>query len=36
MGGNAPVMATIITLQTALSFVTLPITVTLVRWVATT
>ena len=36
MGGNAPVMATIITLQTAISFVTLPITVTLVQWVATT
>ncbi|MCB0057146.1 MAG: AEC family transporter [Caldilinea sp.] len=32
MGGNAPVMATIITLQTAISFVTLPITVTLVQW----
>ena len=32
MGGDAPVMATIITLQTALSFVTLPITVALVQW----
>lgn len=31
MGGNAPVMATIITLQTALSFVTLPATVMLVQ-----
>ncbi|MFO7631159.1 MAG: AEC family transporter [Caldilinea sp.] len=32
MGGDAPVMATIITLQTALSFVTLPLTVILVQW----
>lgn len=32
MGGNAPVMATIITLQTALSFVTLPATVMLVQF----
>lgn len=32
MGGDAPTMATIITLQTALSFVTLPLTVTLVQW----
>lgn len=35
MGGDAPVMATIITLQTALSFVTLPITVSLVQWMGT-
>lgn len=35
MGGDAPVMATIITLQTVLSFVTLPITVSLVQWLAT-
>ena len=34
MGGNAPVMATIITLQTALSFVTLPVTVMLVQFMA--
>ncbi len=34
MGGDAPVMATIITLQTALSFVTLPITVSLVQWLS--
>ncbi len=34
MGGDAPVMATIITLQTALSFVTLPLTVILVQWLA--
>jgi len=34
MGGDAPVMATIITLQTALSFATLPITVSLVQWLA--
>ena len=34
MGGDAPVMATIITLQTALSFVTLPITVALAQWLA--
>lgn len=32
MGGNAPVMATIITLQTALAFVTLPATVMLVQF----
>ncbi len=36
MGGDAPVMATIITLQTALSFVTLPITVALVQWLGAT
>jgi predicted permease len=34
MGGAAPVMATIITLQTALSFVTLPVTVMLVQFMA--
>ncbi len=34
MGGNAPVMATIITLQTALSFITLPVTVMLVQFMA--
>lgn len=32
MGGDAPVMATIITAQTALSFVTLPLTVAAVQW----
>ena len=32
MGGDAPVMATIITVQTALAFVTLPLTVILVQW----
>ena len=32
MGGDAPAMATIITLQTALSFVTLPLTVFAVQW----
>ncbi|MCL4828943.1 MAG: AEC family transporter [Caldilinea sp.] len=31
MGGDAPAMATIITLQTALSFITLPLTVLLVQ-----
>ncbi|MFZ1767902.1 MAG: AEC family transporter [Caldilinea sp.] len=32
MGGDAPTMATIITVQTALSFVTLPLTVAAVQW----
>jgi predicted permease len=31
MGGDAPTMATIITVQTAISFVTLPLTVILVQ-----
>ena len=32
MGGNAPTMATIITVQTALSFITLPFTVLIAQW----
>ncbi len=32
MGGNAPTMATIITVQTALSFITLPLTVLIAQW----
>lgn len=35
MGGDAPLMAAIVTIQTCLSFITLPLTIELVRWYLT-
>lgn len=33
LGGDAPLMAAILTIQTAISIITLPVTVQLVQWV---